>query len=86
MFNPFRQIQRELYKMAIALEGLAAEVARVTDIDAKAVALLQKIVLELEAIPASDDPVTQSRIDALTATLKSGTDSLETEVTKDSTA
>ena len=86
MPNILALIYMELQKMAISLDALTAEMAKNTDTSGKVIALLQKLVAEITAIPTSTDPATQAALDALTATLTANDAAIAAEVTKDSTA
>lgn len=85
MPNILALIYMELQKMAISLDALTAEMAKNTDTSGKVIALLQKLVAEITAIPASTDPVTQAALDTLTATLTANDAAIAAEVTKSST-
>ena len=83
--NIFTYLFTETQKMTISLDALTAEMAKNTDASGKVIALLQKLVAEIQAIPASTDPVTQAALDALTTTLTANDSAIAAEVTKDST-
>jgi uncharacterized small protein (DUF1192 family) len=76
-------IIERLSLMAGELDALRAQVARNTDVDSAAVALLRGIKAKLDAAIAAGDP---AALQALSDTLGSSTDSLAAAITENTPA
>jgi len=69
MLRMLKSIIKQEGQMAVDLTALTDEVAKNTTVTGSVIELLQQLTALIQAIRASNDPVTQAALDALKATL-----------------